>query len=293
MVDAGLWTAHFMKLFLLAAFAALISHVSADGEKWTPLFNGKDLSGWIPKIRGCKAGENFQNTFRAEDGVIKVDYRDYQKWDKRFGHLFFDKKFSHYRLRLEYRFVGEQVADGPGWAFRNNGVMIHSESPATMELEQDFAVSLEVQILGGTGKGERTTGNLCTPGTHVEFDGKLDTRHCIIAKSKTFNGDQWVKLEIEVHGNRLIRHLINGEEVMSYGKPDAGWRSARRVSGRGRRQQPSLRRLLLPAIPKPSHRVSQNRDSGNRAVSAPHGGIDQPPRVFKHTEACVLQVRSS
>jgi hypothetical protein len=211
-----------MKYLMIPLIVAIAGLASAEEAAWTSLFNGKDLTGWTPKIRGCKAGENFQNTFRVENGVIKVDYSDYTQFDNRFGHLFHAKKFGHYRLRLEYRFTGEQIKGGPGWALRNSGVMIHSESPATMEQEQDFPASLEVQILGGSGKGERSTGNLCTPGTHVEIDGKLETRHCITSKSKTFDGDQWVKLEVEVRGNRLIRHLINGEEVIAYGKPQLG-----------------------------------------------------------------------
>lgn len=222
MGKAPLASASIMKSLLLVAFAAMFTQASAGEAPWTPLFNGKDLTGWTPKIRGCKAGENFQNTFRVVNGVLKVDYSDYPQWDNRFGHLFFTKKYGHYRLRVEYRFVGEQLKGGPSWAFRNSGVMIHSEAPETMEIQQDFPSSLEVQILGGTGQGERTTGNLCTPGTHVEMDGKLDTRHCISSKSKTFHGDQWVNLEVEVRDNRLIRHLINGEEVMSYSKPQLG-----------------------------------------------------------------------
>ena len=211
-----------MKALLVAVIAAVVSLASAEEAKWTSLFNGKDLTGWTPKIRGCKAGENFQNTFRVVDGVLKVDYSNYAQWDNRFGHLFYARKFSNYRLRVEYRFTGEQMKGGPGWAFRNSGVMIHSESPESMEQEQEFPASLEVQILGGSGQGERTTGNLCTPGTHVEMDGKLETRHCINSKSKTFHGDQWVTVEVEVHGNRLIRHFINGEEVISYSKPQLG-----------------------------------------------------------------------
>jgi len=223
-----------MKTIFFSVFAAFVTLAPADEVKeaqeaqeakevpWVSLFNGKDLTGWSPKIRGREAGDNFQNTFRVQDGVIKVDYSDYKEWDNRFGHLFYEKKYSDYRLRLEYRFTGDQLKGGPGWAFRNSGVMIHSESPETMELEQDFPTSLEVQILGGTGQGERTTGNLCTPGTHVEIDGKLDTSHCISSKSKTFHGDQWVKLEIEVRGNEIIKHIINGEEVISYSKPQYG-----------------------------------------------------------------------
>jgi Domain of Unknown Function (DUF1080) len=211
-----------MKPLVLALFAAVASFATAEEAKWESIFNGKDLTGWTPKIRGCKLGENYKNTFRVQDGVLKVDYSEYADWDNRFGHLFYAKKYSHYQLRLEYRFTGDQIKNGPGWAFRNSGVMIHSEAPETMELEQDFPTSLEVQLLGGTGKGERTTGNLCTPGTHVEIDGKLETSHCISSKSKTFHGDQWVTLEIEVRGNEIIRHRINGEEVMSYSKPQYG-----------------------------------------------------------------------
>lgn len=211
-----------MKFALVSIFMAVTAFAGAEEAKWVSLFNGKDLTGWTPKIRGCEAGENYKNTYRVEDGVLKVDYSEYEKWDNRFGHLFHEKKVSHYRLRLEYRFTGDQIAEGPGWAFRNSGIMIHSESPQTMELEQDFPASLEVQLLGGNGKDERTTGNLCTPGTHVVMGGKLIEAHCINSKSKTFHGDQWVTIEVEVHGNKLIKHLINGEEVMQYEKPQLG-----------------------------------------------------------------------
>jgi hypothetical protein len=207
---------------IITAVVAMAGGLSAEEAKWEPLFNGKDLTGWTPKIRGCDAGENFQNTFRVKDGVIKVDYSDYKEWDNRYGHLFYDKKFSHYRLRAEYRFTGEQLKGGPGWALRNSGIMVHSESPQMMEKNQDFPTSLEVQLLGGGGSGKRTTGNLCTPGTHVVFGDKLETRHCIESASKTFHGDQWVTIEVEVRGNESIKHFINGEEVIAYSKPQYG-----------------------------------------------------------------------
>jgi hypothetical protein len=207
---------------VIAMLAAMVGLVTAEEAKWESLFNGKDLTGWTPKIRGCEAGENFQNTFRVKDGVLKVDYSDYKEWDARYGHLFYAKKFSHYRLRAEYRFTGEQLKGGPGWAFRNSGIMIHSESPQMMEKSQEFPASLEVQLLGGDGKAERTTGNLCTPGTHVEMAGKLETAHCIYSTSKTFHGDQWVTIEVEVRGNESIKHFINGAEVIAYNKPQYG-----------------------------------------------------------------------
>lgn len=187
--------------------------------EWVSLFNGKDLSGWTPKIRGYAAGENFGNTFRVEDGVLKVGYDQYEKFDNKFGHLFFKDTFSNYRFRAEYRFVGEQAPGGPGWATRNSGVMIHGESPQQMEKDQSFPTSIEVQLLGGSGSGERSTANLCTPGTNVVMDDKLVTRHCTSSKSKTFHGDEWVTVEIEVLGNKSIKHIVNGETVMEYFKP--------------------------------------------------------------------------
>jgi hypothetical protein len=195
-------------------------------EQWISLFNGKDLAGWTPKVKGYELGENFGETFRVEDGVLKVAYDQYEEFDNRFGHLFYEDKFAHYRLRIEYRFVGEQCAGGPAWATRNSGVMLHCQPPQTMGKDQDFPVSIEVQFLGGLGRGERSTGNLCTPGTNVVMGGKLITQHCTNSKSKTYDGDQWVTAEVEVHGDGMIKHFINGEEVLAYEQPQYDDRDA-------------------------------------------------------------------
>jgi hypothetical protein len=194
-----------------------------DQEEWIPLFNGRNLDGWVPKITGFEVGVNHNDTFRVEDGVLKVAYDRYEgDFDSRFGHLFHEKLFSYYRIRVEYRFVGEQAQGGPDWAFRNSGIMVHGQPVETMTQDQDFPIAIEVQLLGGSGEGERTTGNLCTPGTNVVFAGRLDTRHCIDSTSKTFHGDQWVVAEAIVHGASVVRHLINGEEVLSYEMPQMG-----------------------------------------------------------------------
>lgn len=188
-------------------------------EKWIPLFNGKDLTGWTPKIRNEKYGEDPRETFRVQDGVLRVDYSNYDEFKETFGHLFYKTPYSNYRLRLEYRFTGEQLKGGPGWAFRNSGIMVHGQDPATMVLDQDFPVSIEVQLLGGDGKAERTNANLCTPGTHVFMKGELVKRHCISSTSKTFHGDDWVTMEIEVRGHEVIRHIAGKELVLEYNKP--------------------------------------------------------------------------
>jgi len=194
--------------------------------RWISLFNGKDLTGWTPKFAGHELGVNYKDTFRVQDGLLTVAYDQYENFNGEFGHLFYKDSFSHYRLRAEYRFIGEQVPNGPGWAFRNNGFMLHCQTPATMAKDQDFPVSIEVQLLGGDGTNERSTGNLCTPGTNVVMNGQLVIQHCINSSSKTYHGDQWVTAEVEVHGNRLIHHLITGETVLEYTEPHLDERDA-------------------------------------------------------------------
>jgi hypothetical protein len=186
-----------------------------DTEEWIPLFNGRNLDGWVPKITGFEVGDNHADTFRVEDGVLKMSYDKYEgDFNGRFGHLFTEKVYSYYRIRVEYRFVGEQAPGGPEWAFRNSGIMIHGQPAETMKKDQDFPISIEVQLLGG--ERDRTTGNLCTPGTNVVMGDKLVTEHCVSSSSRILTGDQWVTAEAIVHGAASVRHLINGEEVLSY-----------------------------------------------------------------------------
>lgn len=208
-----------VSLFFISSFSFAQKQ---SKENWESMFNGKDLTGWTPKIRHHAAGDNFGNTFRVEDKKLVVRYDAYDKFDERFGHIFYQKPYSYYRIRLDYRFVGDQATDGPGWAIRNSGIMVHGQSPESMGKDQDFPVSIEVQLLGGNGKDERSTCNLCTPGTNVEMNGELFTPHCINSSSATYHGDQWVHAEVLVLGDSLVKHFTNGVEVLSYQKPQVG-----------------------------------------------------------------------
>ena len=203
----------------LAAPAPMHAQTTVHPGQWVQLFNGTNLDGWTPKITGYPLGTNFANTFRVEDGLLKVSYSGYTNFTGQFGHLFWKEKLSNYVLRVEYRFVGKQTPGGPGWAFRNSGVMIHGEDPRGMDLNQDFPTSIEVQLLGGSGEGKRPTANLCTPGTDVVIGNELVTRHCTDSTSKTYHGDQWVTVQIEAHGSKLIKHIVEDQTVLSYSLP--------------------------------------------------------------------------
>jgi hypothetical protein len=223
-----------LSLFLCGAAAVAARQAPAagraegapDAKDWIQLFNGKDLKDWTMKFAGYDLGVNVHDTFRVEEGLLKVRYDKWPSFNEEFGHIFYREPFSHYRLAAEYRFVGEQAPGAPAsldWALRNNGLMLHAPHPKTMLKEQDFPISIEVQLLGGLANGKpRTTANLCTPGTHVVMDGKLVTRHCVNSRSKTYEGDQWVRVEVLVHGDELIRHIVDGETVLEYSKPQIG-----------------------------------------------------------------------
>ena len=211
----------FLLILMIPGFILSAQEKPSD-YNWVQLFNGKDLNNWQVKIAGYEAGENFGNTFRVEDGKMKVSYDQYENFGVKYGHIFYKQKFSWYIIAVEYRFTGEQAKGGQGWATRNSGIMVHGQDPATMTKDQDFPISIEVQLLGGLGTGERPTANLCTPGTNVVMNGKLFTPHCINSKSKTYNGDEWVRVEVMVLGDSLIRHMVNGETVLEYTKPQIG-----------------------------------------------------------------------
>ena len=192
-------------------------------REWTNLFNGKDIKDWVVKINGHETGDNYGNTFRVEEDIIKVRYDKYDSFKNRFGHLYYKTPFSFYHLKLEYRFTGEFFKSGPEYARRNSGIMFHSQDPHTMPKDQNWPISVEMQFLAGLDDGKpRTTGNMCSPGTKIVYNGKLDDRHCINSTSKTYGMEEWVKAELMVWGDSLVIHIINGDTVMRYSKPQVG-----------------------------------------------------------------------
>ncbi|GAA5121625.1 DUF1080 domain-containing protein [Luteolibacter yonseiensis] len=203
----------------ILSFLLLALPAPAADQPWIALFNGRNLDGWTPKICGHATGENFAGTFSVEDGILKASYDRYPKFNGQYGHLFTNIAYSRYVLRLEYRFAGKMMADAPDYVNLNSGVMIHAQSPQSMGLEQGFPVSMEVQFLADEGKGKRPTANVCTPGTNLELDGKLVRQHIVASAAPTFPAEEWVKVEVEVHGSEQVIHRINGSEVLRYQRP--------------------------------------------------------------------------
>lgn len=192
----------------------------SGSEEWEQLYNGKNFYGWDIKFAGEDLNVNYKNTFIAMDSFIRVHYNEYENFDDKYAHMYYHKPYSHYKLKFDYRFFQDQVEGGAVWNVRNSGIMFHSQSASSNDYDQHFPVSVELQLLGGLNNGkERTTGNMCSPGTNIVLDGKLDERHCISSSSQTFHGDQWVSAELIVVGDAIVHHIIEGDTVLTYSKP--------------------------------------------------------------------------
>lgn len=240
-------------LAVLASAPLLRAADAATDDGFFPLFNGRDLDGWVVKVARHPLGENYADTFRVEDGVIKVSYDKYPKFDEQFAHLYTNSAYAHYILRLEYRFTGTPMADAPPWAGRNSGVMVHSQSPLSMTVEQLWPASFEVQFLCVGTKAGRQTGNACTPGTNLEINGHLTTDHIIEAQGTLSSMDEWVAIEVEVHGHDEVIHRVNGVEVLRYKHPqlDPRDRDAQRLLAAGASLNVSFGHIALQAESQP------------------------------------------
>jgi hypothetical protein len=213
------------QILLLSCAVLLACNPGPKGSaeaQWIRLFNGKDLTGWDIKIAGHPLNENYKDIFSVADGILKVSYDNLDSFRGEFGHLYTRQKFSHYKLRIEYRFTGNQCLGGPEWGIRNSGAMLHSQSAESIGLNQDFPVSVEAQFLGGLGEGEMTTANVCTPGTDIDINGQPVQGHCTNSASKTYDGDQWVTVEMIVLGDSIVHHIIEGDTVITYTKLRVG-----------------------------------------------------------------------
>ncbi|MDP4265079.1 MAG: DUF1080 domain-containing protein [Bacteroidota bacterium] len=218
-----------MKLYIAFSFLSIVILISCTSprkqdntEDWIRLFNKKDLTGWDIKIAKHDLNDNFNHTFYVKDSILEVDYSRYGKFNGEFGHLYYKEPFSYYKVRVEYRFAGQQLTGGPSYAHLNSGVMLHAQSAASNGKDQSFPVSLEMQLLARDSNETRPTGNLCTPGTQVSMNGKLVESHCINSSSKSYPGSEWVTVEAIVMGDSIIRHIVDGDTVLTYEHPQIG-----------------------------------------------------------------------
>ena len=96
--------------------------VKSTEAEWETIFNGKNLEGWTAKLQHHESGDNYANTFLVVDGIIQVNYDGYERFDERYGHLFYKKPYSSFHLKFDYRFTDQWMEDAPSYTYRNSGV---------------------------------------------------------------------------------------------------------------------------------------------------------------------------
>ncbi len=214
----------FISLFLFIGCHSINKNSNqGNKEEWISLFNGKDLSDWTIKFTGEEINTNYNETFVVEDSLLRIKYDNYESFDDKFAHIYYNTPFSYYKLKFDYRFTGEQTKGGSYWNVRNSGVMLHSQSAESNAFNQNFPVSVELQLLGGLeDEKERNTGNVCTPGTAVVLADTINYKHCIKSKSKTYFGDQWVHAEAIVLGGESMTFIIERDTVLQFKLPQIG-----------------------------------------------------------------------
>ncbi|KAA9014995.1 3-keto-disaccharide hydrolase [Sphingobium limneticum] len=205
-----------MRIYAIAAMLLLMGAAPAPEPRWEPIFDGKSLDGWTPKITGRALGEDPLHMFIVQDGAIRVSHAQYKHFDGEFGHLFWKAPLGAYRIRFEYRLFGTSLPGIKSWQATNSGLMFHAQPPETIRRDQDFPVSLEMQLLATPRPTEEPSGNVCTPGTTVLFEGKRDPRHCILASGSPLPAGRWTRAELEVLPSGDVTHYIDGKAVLRY-----------------------------------------------------------------------------
>ncbi|MBI2498122.1 MAG: DUF1080 domain-containing protein [Opitutae bacterium] len=120
----------------LAAFFCATLFASAETVKpvqTIPLFNGHDLTGWVPVAKG---GPPPADTWQAADGVIRCA-------GKPNGYLRTAARYRDYRLTVEWRWTGPAPVDAQGKPRnRNSGVLLHVQPPDAV-----WPMALEAQLM--------------------------------------------------------------------------------------------------------------------------------------------------
>jgi len=178
---------------IAAIAAALAAGAQAAEEGFTPLFNGKDLSGWTYFLE--KKGDNKDGTMKMEDvwsvkdGVLHCKGRPN-------GYLRTEKDYTNFVLKLEWRWP-----DGKGY---NSGVLLRMVGP-----DKIWPKSIEAQLMSGHA------------GDFWLIDGaKLETapervdpkaaRHRLKIKANEKPLGEWNEYEITLDKGKVVLK-VNGE----------------------------------------------------------------------------------
>ena len=151
------------------------------GEDWVQLFNGTDLTGWIPV-----GNENWV----VENGVIQG-----KTLTDGYGYLKTDKLYKDFHLSVKFLCVGSG----------NSGVFFHSDfKPGTADVSQGLQFEVDCNI------GQHTGG--------LYGDGRQWIVWPAPENETVVRKNEWNEYLLKVEGNRYISRL-NGVPMVDFTDP--------------------------------------------------------------------------
>jgi len=154
------------------------------GERWVELFNGKDLTGWVPVGK---------EKWTVEDGAIHG-----QGITKEYGYLRTDKDYQSFHLFLRFK----TEADG------NSGVYFHTKfKPGTVDVSQGRQFEID-RVLGHHPCGVYGDNAGWKAWPAPQFEGLL-------------RPNDWNDMLLKVEDNRYECYL-NGVKMLDFTDPKQG-----------------------------------------------------------------------
>jgi|BioPla2DNA2_1021312.scaffolds.fasta_scaffold17704_2 hypothetical protein len=179
---------HSVKRVAAAAVLALAVFSSCKQDKTVPLFNGKDLAGWVVFTNPADSTTDAAGTFTVKDGVLAVRGQPY-------GYIRTEKQYKDYRVSLEFRWAGEKGSNS-GFFQR-----VHGE-------DKIWPVGLECQL------GSGNVGDLIGLGGYpfeeaVQQLGRFQMKPRITDTDPEKPVGEWNQIEVECLGP-YVKYTVNG-----------------------------------------------------------------------------------
>ena len=76
---------------------------ATSGSGWTPLFNGRDLTGWYTFLQKHGKDRDPDRVITIEDGAIRLYKHAAEGSEVVMGYIATEKEYGDYHLRLQYR----------------------------------------------------------------------------------------------------------------------------------------------------------------------------------------------
>ena len=185
-----------MRLSLLVLLALAPALFAADPPKAVPLFNGKDLTGWV-NVNGAPG------TWKVKDGVVVTSGFP-------IGFLRTDKQYENFELEMEWMHVNTKDVG-------NSGLFVWAD--AVPQVGGPFTRGFEVQVLVNYPKNDWATNHgdvFSVSGAFCKPDRPHPTRkgmqRCLPSEERAKGGGEWNHYKV-IGKDGAIKLHVNGKEV--------------------------------------------------------------------------------